>query len=139
MRRAPTASMLALAMIALLLAAGSSRTQGMPTAQWPPLKYRFTGWMSAGGGSGPHHAFVEGDEVVLAFQDAANERPTPYRVCWSRLDGTNRKCWNRIARSFRVSTVSTGGPLLRFGSYVTRWYVGGHVVASWPFLFHKER
>jgi hypothetical protein len=94
--------------------------------------------MSAGVGYAPHHAFVEGDTVVLHFQDAANERPTPYRVCWSRPNGTNRKCWSRVARSFRISSVETAGPLLHFGSYISRWYVGRQVVASWPFLFDKE-
>jgi hypothetical protein len=132
-------TMLALMTVAVLLAAGSNSVQAKATGgRWPPQKYRFTGWMSAGGFA-PHHAFVEGDTVLLAFQDAANDRPTPYKVCWSRLDGTNRKCWNRIARSFRISTVETGGPLLRLGSYVSRWYVDGHVVASWPFLFDYER
>ena len=120
------------------LGAVASHGAGRQTSTWPPADYRFTGWMSAAVGLAPHHAFVEGDAVVLRFQDAANERPTRYRVCWSRLDGSQRRCWSRVARSFRVSSVQTGGPTLHFGRYVTRWYVGGRFVASWSFLFSKE-
>ncbi len=130
--------MLALAVVVLLVGAQASFAGRTGADRWPPQSYRFTGWMSAGVGDAPHHAFVEGDGVVLHFQDAANERPTPYRVCWSRIGGTNRRCWNRVARSFRISSVETAGPLRHFGSYVTRRYVGGHAVASWPFLFAKE-
>jgi hypothetical protein len=128
---------LAVALV-VLGTAGSAAAQVKGGSPWPPQKYRFTGWMSAGVGDAPHHAFVDGDAVVLKFQDASNERPTRYRVCWARVDGANRRCSSRVARSFRTSSIETGGPLLRFGSYVARWYVGGRLVASWPFLFSPE-
>jgi hypothetical protein len=108
-----------------------------PSATWPPQKYRYTGWMSAGPGYVPHHAFVEGDAIVLNLQDAGDRQPTAYRVCWARVGGTGRRCWNRTARPYGISSIPTGGPT-RFGSYVTRWYVGGRAVASWPFLFAPE-
>jgi hypothetical protein len=124
--------------LAVLGAAGSAAARVNGSSRWPPQKYCFTGWMSAGVGDAPHHAFVEGDAVVFRFQDASNDRPTRYRVCWARVDGTNRRCWSRVARSFRTSSIATGGPLLHFGSYVARWYVGGRLVASWAFLFSPE-
>ena len=106
-------------------------------AAWPPQKYRYTGWMSAGPGYVPHHAFVDGDGIILNFQDAGDRQPTAYRVCWARVSGTGRRCWSRIAQPYRVSSIPTGGPT-HFGSYVARWYVGGRAVASWPFLFAPE-
>jgi len=132
----PGTTFVAIAVIAVALPTGRSWAE-TTIAMWPPQTYRYTGWMSAGPGYVPHHAFVDGDGVVLNFQDAGNRQPTAYRVCWARVDGTGRRCWNRIARSYRISSIPTGGPS-RFGSYVTRWYVGGRAVASWPFLFAPE-
>lgn len=126
------------ALVVLVVIAPPLGASGTMPAKWPPKQYRFTGWISAGVGYAPHHAFVEGDGVVLHFQDAANEQPTRYRVCWARTNGTNQKCWNRVARSFRISSIRTLGPLLHFGTYQARWYVSGVEVASWPFSFSAE-
>jgi hypothetical protein len=126
----------AILITALGLPAGPSLVK-TPIATWPPQKYRYTGWMSAGPGYVPHHAFVDGDGIILNFQDAGGRQPTAYRVCWARVSGTGRRCWNRIAQPYRISSIPSSAPA-RFGSYVATWYVGGQAVASWPFLFAPE-
>src|SRR6266853_3747853 len=105
----PGSALAAVVVIAVTFSAGRSLAM-TKIATWPPQTYRYTGWMSAGPGYVPHHAFVDGDAVVLNFQDAGDRQPTAYRVCWARVGGTGRRCWNRVAKAYRISSIPTAGP-----------------------------
>lgn len=115
----------ALAVAAFAAAAAASVSFGQPSAQ-----FRFTGYVE-GVGSGPGHSFFVGDGLNLAFRDDVRSR-TRYRVCWQRA-ATTPRCWiRRTARVGLASKVFTPAPPT-VGVYVTRWYVGGRVVATWRF------
>jgi hypothetical protein len=107
----------------------AAATSSVSFAQ-PPAQYRFTGYVE-GVGSGPGHAFVVGDGLNLAFRDDVASH-TRYRVCWRRAPA-QRRCWTRRTLSVGLaSKIFTPAPAA-VGVYVTRWYVGGRVVATWRF------
>jgi hypothetical protein len=115
----------AFAVAGLAAAATASASSGQP-----PAHFRFTGYVE-GVGSGPGHSFFVGDGLNLAFRDDVRSR-TRYRVCWQRA-ATTPRCWiRRTARVGLASKVFTPAPAA-VGVYVTRWYVGGRVVATWRF------
>jgi hypothetical protein len=126
------------AAVAVVVASASGSGQ-RATATWPPQKYRYTGWLSPGSGDRPLHAVVQGDSFVLNFDDRGALGSTPYRVCWSRLPTGRRRCATSIERYPRLGRVGISGPQLRLGRYVAHWFVHSRVVASWPFLYSRER
>jgi hypothetical protein len=106
-----------------------------------PTKYRFTGWMSPSAvpGGWPSHLLVEGDAGTLRFADRLNltRKPVAYRVCVFRLGSSRGPCRRSAAPiSARPSVL----PLFVSccGEFVAKWYVGGRVVATWPFQFVRE-
>jgi hypothetical protein len=128
----------AAAMVVVSVAAATHSVARQTAATWPPLSYRFAGWMSAVGTSGiVTHAFSEGDSVLAEFRNASAPARTVYRLCVRRGSG-RASCRSESAHSDHVSTVRLTQWHLKIGRYTSWWVVDGKVVARWPFIFSSE-
>jgi hypothetical protein len=98
---------------------------------------RYTGWAAnAGAPDGtlrsPSHYLSMCAGVSLNFSDAGQEHTT-YRVSVTKPRGKTVS-WTRTTRnSFTPSAVLPRTDYWPLGRYVARWYVAGHLVASWRF------
>jgi hypothetical protein len=128
---APSRLLLLLAALAASVGAAGALAAGVPRA------YRFTGWMQPS--FTPSHVLVEGDGGRLFFADRWNLTKTPvrYRVCIVREGARRGPC--RTAKA-PVDTRPSKLPVFVrcCGRYVARWSVGGHVVATWRFVYVPE-
>jgi hypothetical protein len=105
-------------------------------------KYRFSGWVTANAlpSAPPKHLIFEGDAGTLRFLDASNttKKRTAYKVCVFKRGVSKGQCRRGTAP---LDTSPSKLPLFArcCAEWVAKWYVGGHVVATWQFLFLPER
>jgi hypothetical protein len=119
-------------LLATLVSAAPGIGQSVPACYRPTACYRYTGWVSQVVGRQPQHLIVVGGSFRLLFNDYANPSPTEaYRVCYAKV-GRTPHCTQRTLSGVHVDAVLR--TIGHTGQYIARWYVRGHVVASWPFL-----
>jgi hypothetical protein len=93
---------------------------------------RFEAWVERAGSRRRAHSFPPRAGLSFVFKDRFSYE-TPYRLCWHRPNGGDRKCRrHRTGEARRPDSLFASAPA-EPGRWIAVWRTGGVIVATWAF------